>query len=283
METFRVTGTIRGGESGVTLVDGHVHFHACFDETTFFDAAYDNFAAAAQQLAPGSSFVGCLMFTESRSDHFYRHFRDRDGEEVPAGWFPVAMEDKSSMMARTADGRQLILVAGRQVVTAEGLEVLALGIDAEYPDGRSLGDTLTAVRESGALPVIPWGFGKWWFARGALLRGLIESEIRGEFFLGDNGGRLRYFRPPVHFRVARTREIPILPGSDPLPFQRENRRAGSYGFALPAEVGENQPTDIIKRLIRDHDRALVHYGQREGLTGFCRNQIAMQITKRNRP
>ena len=35
--------------------------------------------------------------------------------------------------------------------------------DREFADGRPIPDVLAAVAEAGAIPVIPWGFGKWWF------------------------------------------------------------------------------------------------------------------------
>lgn len=53
-------------------------------------------------------------------------------------------------------------MAGRQIVTAEKLEVLALGTDLDIDDGRPIREVLSLVTENGGLPVIPWGAGKWW-------------------------------------------------------------------------------------------------------------------------
>ena len=38
--------------------------------------------------------------------------------------------------------------------------MLALGSEHDFPHDRSLEDTIAAVRTSGAVAVIPWGFGK---------------------------------------------------------------------------------------------------------------------------
>ena len=92
------------------------------------------------------------------------------------------------MLAHGPAGETLVLVAGRQIQTLEGLEALALGTDSEFPDGLELTAALAEVRASGALAVLPWGFGKWWFRRGQLARKAIDSAAANEFFLGDNRG-----------------------------------------------------------------------------------------------
>jgi hypothetical protein len=124
------------------------------------------------------------------------------------------------------------MICGRQIATKERLEVLALGTDEAFEDNECLVDTMRRVRESEAIPVLNWGFGKWWSSRGVLVREFVNNASAGDFFLGDTGRRLRFAREPALFPLARSKQIGIIAGSDPLPFSRHVKTAGSYGFFL---------------------------------------------------
>jgi hypothetical protein len=248
------------------LVDAHVHFHPCFDLQTFLDGALRNFRNA-RKAAEGT---GYLLLTESAGAHWFQRWRD--GLNAGGGWrFELTPEDES-LLAVSGTGERLVLVAGRQIVTRERLEVLALGRDLELPDGLPLVETLERVRESEALPVLPWGFGKWWGRRGAVVAETLGHD--GELFLGDNGGRLG--PEPALFRQARKLGIRLLPGSDPLPFARHAGLAGSYGFVLPHAVDTDRPAATLLRRIRESGQPRA-FGRRAGLPRFLRDQVGMQL------
>ncbi|MEM7025147.1 MAG: hypothetical protein AAF637_21555 [Pseudomonadota bacterium] len=264
------------------LVDGHVHFHDCYDKARFFDGASRNFAAAARKLAPKGAAGGCLAFTESAWAHHFRAFRDQPDSLAPPNWrFDQTAED-FSLWARHEDGTSLVLLGGRQLVTADGLEVLAVGTAAEFADGLGTAEAIAAVRESDALIVLPWGFGKWWFARGRIVAQIIDSIDREGFYLGDNGGRPNLSLRPRLFGYASGRGIRVLPGSDPLPFPDQAPTAGSFGFVLDTQVDPQRPGASIKAAIRAHEGAFEPFGGGGSLLSFCRQQVAMQIVKRRR-
>lgn len=248
--------------SSVALVDSHVHFYACYDLPTFLDGALRNFRNA-------SAGTGYLLLTESREARWFRRWRD--GGNAGSGWRFEATAEDESLIAVTETGERLILIAGRQIVARERLEVLALGKDLDLPDGLPLGEVLEKVRESGALPVLPWGFGKWWGRRGALVAGSLGH---GELFLGDNAGR--HGPTPALFRRARKLGVRVLPGSDPLPFSRHAGLAGSYGFVLPHAVDTDRPAATLLRRIRESGQPRA-FGRRAGLPRFLRDQVGMQL------
>ena len=170
------------------------------------------------------------------------------------------------------------------MVAREGLEVLLLGTKSPVPDGQPIRDVLAQGARLGALRVIPWGAGKWWFGRGRLLRELMTAARPGDgFFLGDGGGRPFFWSTPSHFREAERRGIPVLPGTDPLPFPRQTGRAGSYGFRLEGALDLSSPGEGIKAALREPVPRLTPFGRLERLAPFVRNQIAMQRRKRRRP
>lgn len=247
------------------LVDAHVHFHSCFDLRTFLDGALRNFREGAAELGLAQPWSGYLLLTESAGARWFRRWRD--GLNAAGSWRFEPTPEEESLLAVSGTGERLVLVAGRQIVARERLEVLALGRDLALTDGMPLGEALERVRESGALPVLPWGFGKWWGRRGTVVSEILGQG--GELFLGDNAGRLG--PAPVLFRRAR-----VLPGSDPLPFSRHAGLAGSYGFVLPAAVDVDRPAATLLQRLRETGQPRA-FGRRAGLPRFVRDQMAMQL------
>ena len=169
-------------------------------------------------------------------------------------------------------------MAGRQIITAEGLELLALATDSMFEDGLSISSALGTVREQDAIPVFPWGVGKWLGKRGKLLSTLLESETNTDLCLGDNSGRPVFWRNPLHFQQARVKNFDLLPGTDPLPFPEEAHRVGSFGFMVNGSLSNTQPSTDLKRILRNRSSQKIAYGQLETALRFTANQIRLRIS-----
>jgi hypothetical protein len=260
------------------LVDGHVHFHDCFTWQAFLDAAVANFAAARRQLNLGDDSPGCLMFTESAGVNYYQALLNEP--RLASGWH-VDKGDDGCSMALSRNGKDtIVIVAGRQIVTREHLEVLALGGRADIPDQQPIGDVLRAVVGSGAIAVIPWGFGKWLGRRGRLLRDLIESESSPPFGLGDNGGRPAMTRRPLLFEWAEHRGLLVLPGSDPLPMRNQIRRPASYGFVLDTWGATSRPAAAIKARIQSLRQSPPVFGKLSSVPRMILSQLEIRWRQR---
>jgi hypothetical protein len=259
-------------------VDGHVHFYPCYNQAAFVSGARNNFLAAAKALGLADGFQGCLLMTETARDHFFATWRreaaaNRDGK---LSMFRETAEDCALTLA-SPDAPPLSIIAGRQIVTAERLEVLALGHNGDFPDGRALDRTLAAVADSGALAVIPWAFGKWWSKRGRLVADQVEKSAPGKLFIGDNGGRPRCSGRPAIFSAARKQGLVILPGSDPLPFAGATARAGGYGFALKADWDATRPFASLKAGLQTAGTSIETFGTRVGPAKFFIDQLRMRF------
>jgi len=269
------------------LLDAHVHFHPCYSRAEFFSAAVRNFDAGAAQLGLDGPRLGGLMFTESSGDNAFHAMVARAKPTPPAGlaqhrwWFRPGGEDNALWAILGPDERErLLLIAGRQLVTSDGLEVLALGCADELPDGMELRAAIGAVLNAGAIPVVPWGFGKWWSRRGRLVKELLGSDVGGRYFLGDNAGRPRAGARPHLFDRGRARGIFVLPGSDPLPFRRQMNKAGRCGFRLGNGFDNERPAASIIESLRHCDGQPDTFGSYESLGNFARDQVSMQLRKR---
>jgi hypothetical protein len=267
------------------FADAHVHIYDCFNLDHFLDAAYSNFAKAAIARGVDQPFQGVLLLTETICDRYFEFLHKRaSGQAInqqTAVWQFSLTQEEESLKAHTADGRELYLIAGRQIVTAEDLEVLALGTAQHFEDGQPIQTVVTAVQQSGGLPVIPWGFGKWIGRRGDILNHLLQSQPT-QLFLGDNSGRPAFWKRPPFFQAIEQQGSRVLPGTDPLPFSAEATRPGKFGCCMQIPFNPQHPATSIKQALLDRDVQCQSYGTLERPTQFVRNQLTMQVMKRQR-
>lgn len=287
---FKHKGTLPSmTPSSVLIVDSHVHIHPSFNLASFLDSAHNNCQLEAQTRHQTESFTGFLLLTESLGDNWFQQCAswadERKGirNELGSEWMVHRTQEDCSLLVQANHGAELYLVAGRQIVVKENLEVLALLTATQFPDGVGLKDTVDAVRNDGGVAVVPWGFGKWWGRRGQILSEFLSSQTPTTFFLGDNSGRPGFLPFPPQFQQARLQGISILPGSDPLPFSSEYWRPCSAGFAIQGAVSRQTPAQDLRQFIGDPRTIFYPYHQTENMFRFVRNQIAMQIVKRRRP
>ncbi|MCA1853850.1 MAG: hypothetical protein LC647_16095 [Beggiatoa sp.] len=186
------------GNTPAVLIDTHVHIHGCFRLARFFGAAHANFERAARA-QPGShksshdGFIGVLMLTETaRADCFKRLSAWADGEDSGLGEWRLRHTDETGSVMAERHGQCLYIIAGRQIVTTERLEVLALGFEGFVPDGEPIRGVIDRVRSAGAVAVIPWGFGKWWGGRGKVVSALLEGHEALGFFSGTTAAARRF-------------------------------------------------------------------------------------------
>ena len=267
----------------MVLVDGHVHVYDCFSVPAVFDAAAANFAAAARGLR-ADRYDGVLCLVEGERDRFLDSVRGGDKGRVwrgRHGYWEAELGPEPETVVMRRGGSCLVLIAGRQLVTRERLEVLALGTAAPLRDGNSLEETLSAIRDAGAAAVLPWGVGKWLGARGAIVNRVLANPKWGHVFVGDNGNRLAFGPEPAQLTAARRAGRSVLPGSDPLPLPGQESRVGSYGFAIDADLDMLNPAAALLALFKSGS-SFAAFGRRAQLTRFVGNQLALQLQSRLR-
>lgn len=223
-------------------VDMHVHLYPYYDAHALLTAASLNL----QRAAPDAD-CGALYLTDRAGHHAFRALRD--GGLNSAAWHPRPSADPNAFWLATRDGRRLLVVAARQIVTRERIEVLALGTADEVADGTPAEQTLAEVRTKGALPVLPWGLGKWWGARGRVVRELIAAARPGELAVADTCLRPALLGESPLLRAARRKGLAVLAGTDPLPRSGEEEMAGRYGVQADGPVDEDAPAKSLTTLL----------------------------------
>lgn len=228
----------------------------------------------------------CLFLTEPSNTNYFERIKNnglaftQSSQDNTNGWNVFNTSEPFSMLVTNVAGFRIFLIAGQQLQTAEGLEVLAVAPNNRLSEGKPIEQMITAVVEADGLAVIPWGFGKWTGRRGKVLLGLLERSKPEDYFLGDNGGRPKFLPEPYFFRLAKQKTIRILPGSDPLPFPSEVNRACSFGLSFEGEINSQRPACDLKLKLTKPNHEFDTFGRLETFGRFVKHQVLMQILKR---
>lgn len=262
------------------LIDGHVHIHDCFNLRSLFDSARRNFFSAAHALGIESQFRAVLLLTESHNVNYFSSLRQkaRDKERLNT-WHLQPTLESESLLASHSDGFEITIIAGRQIVTAERLEVLATCTDELFDDGGRITEVIASVSSANGIPIVPWGFGKWTGRRRNVINRLMSDFAERPFHLGDNSGRISVWREPPQFGRAKSQGQQVFRGTDPLPFPGQENRVGSFGFSIRGAFDKSSPTASIRRLLRSDNVRPTSYGALESPTVFARHQLLIQMRK----
>ncbi|MEL7013913.1 MAG: hypothetical protein AAFO72_11605 [Pseudomonadota bacterium] len=262
----------------VIAVDAHVHFYPGANLGDALNAAWHNLgdACRAKGCTPGAL---CLLLTETASDNAFGALSAQ--RDAPKGWeICVLPDDPAALRAvRAKDGAELVIVAGRQIISVEQVEILAYATTDRPLDGKPLSEIVEMLRTAGTPAVLPWGLGKWMGARGRIVSRFFDAAATGEVMLGDNAGRPVGWPTPPLFRNASARAVPILPGSDPLPIPGAEKEIGSFGFVLGGALERQRPAEDLRTRLLALDRQPPVIGRRQHLPAVLAHQIALRRAK----
>jgi len=256
------------GSPRAVAVDAHVCLRAGVPGRELLAAWASNFAKYTR----ASQRVGVLMLAESDGGRVFDDLRAAaDGVRIKATDEPVSLGLKAGEWT-------LVAIAGRRIVTREGLDVLGLATGAAPRDGQSLEATIDAIRADDGLPVLSWGVGKWLGPRGEHVARAMRRYKPGEIFFGDIGGRPRLWRS-VHLARAAAAGFRILPGTAALPIAGQAEQIGRYGLTLPEPLPLDRPAERLKRSLRDPSVVTLPYGVSSGLAEFAMHQVVLGVNR----
>ena len=266
------------------VLDSHVHFYSAYPPADFFNCAHDN---ARMAMASAGGFTPVLCFTETYRDHWFARFAElAEGGEAELGrkmgpWRAQRTAELDSLILLGPEGATITLIAGRQLITHEKLEVLALGVWEPLQEGLYLSDSLNLIQEHGGIAVIPWAVGKWLGKRGKVVEQILCDENRQGIWLGDNSGRPRFWGEPHPFKIAHQRGIAILHGSDPLPLPGQYKKVCRFGTKINASLDMSHPSRTLKQVLTNPQTHIENYGELETTWGFIYRQTRLRLQRKN--
>ncbi len=282
------------------VADTHVHVYRGYDVAVALRHGLRNLTGLARRCGEGGEdpelkdTLLALFLAEAQGSHLFEDLRQGRLEDQLAGWsIEPAGEDcalwvkppePTARDSSAPDAERFLLVAGRQLVTEERLEVLALATDADLPRTSDLQAAIEAVRGVGGVPVLSWAPGKWSFQRGEMVASVIEASSPGVLLIGDSSLRSRASEPSLMVR-ARQRGLKVVAGSDPLPIHGEERILGSYGIAWHGEVEMGRSVDSLRRMLLNPDIPVALVGKRSSSLGvvsrLARHTMAKKLGRSN--
>ena len=231
------------------VMDAHVHLYDGYDIRSVLGEAREHLRCLATTLGLPRP-LPVLGLTE-RHDH--QVFEALKSGRIPLGPDRQVrpLPESAGLAIDFAEGEPgLLVLAGRQIVTAERIEVLGLILEHRVPDGLPLNDTVAQVREHGGIPVLSWAPGKWFGRRGRLVGDLISRAAPGDLILGDTSLRPWGWGEPGLMKAARRRGFRVVAGSDPLPFPEDARYAGQVATVYSSvAVDEQRPASTVRDLL----------------------------------
>ncbi len=269
--------------NSLVIVDAHVHFHRCFNVNDALSSGYGNFQVVAQRVGAGGAFQGCLLLTEMQGERWFLDqfsYLSQGVSSLSLGdWKLRATSEPSALIAYREDGAQIFVLAGRQVITQEKLEVLALLTPEVFEDGLPLTSAITQIRNLGGLPVLPWAVGKWIGDRGRIVSQFLRQDTAQPICVADNSGRPLGWPYPRNLALAKQLGIPVLRGTDPLPIPSEVNRIGRFGFTFSGTLDAQFPAKDLYAKLTSCSLDLSPYGSLELPWKFFSNQLALRLKK----
>ena len=269
------------------IIDAHVHIYDCFNVDNMLTSAYKNIRKHADNYGAIKNYTSLLLLTESNGYNYYEALKNNivpknsdrdlllsDWEIIPSTQY---INDNSLLAMQNSQGHTIYIAAGRQIITMEGIEVLALSCSTQIKDGLSIDKTISRLTDMDALVILPWGVGKWLGKRGDIVLKLLNRLEPNDIAIGDISGRPKIWPQPKHFKLAKQRGIKILSGTDPLPLRGEERKVGEYGSLLSIQNNISLETEKLKNIICTNKSNIRSYGKQENICNFFVNQFSMRI------
>ncbi|MCI5145679.1 MAG: hypothetical protein D3923_09140 [Candidatus Electrothrix sp. AR3] len=253
------------------LADTHLHLYPCFDLDHIFSGLLNQFGSKDLQIPR----VACLA---ERADCNFYH-RLQAGEPLLHN-FRVEVESiRNLLLLEKNSNRQLTLLPGRQIITAEKIEVLALCTTATFTENVPVAEVIRSILEQNGIPVLPWSPGKWFFQRGQVIEDLLHQYTPQDFLIGDVSLRPQGWLTPLLMRKALRRGYKVVSGSDPLPFSSEEKSAGMYGSKIISSAEGLTPDNMLHSLLNGRAES-TSFGQRSNpLELFRRLRCNAEVRK----
>lgn len=244
------------------IADTHVHIYPSYDLGMAVSALSENLAEINASATP------VAILAERHDCHFFR--KAADGK-LPEPYSDVVTAfDGSSILFSVDEKTSLFMFPGRQIVTAERLEILCLLADADIEDGLPASEVIELSLQAGGIPVLSWAVGKWLFGRSRVVKNLLQQYQPDKLLLGDTAMRPVFWGEPVLMKRAAEIGFRIVAGTDPLPFNGQEKIIGKYASLIDADIDAENPAFGLRAALLTPGVTIRSVGRRSGPVEFFR-------------
>ncbi|MFT5258280.1 MAG: hypothetical protein ACI9J2_000065 [Saprospiraceae bacterium] len=256
------------------ILDTHLHLYPEYD----IEKAFVQFQIKAQTALKGTLKVVCLA--ERHDCHYFHSLHQAD--LVLPNYTIENVSEKEIKLTHIQSGDAFHLVAGRQVISSENIEVLALSCQQDIEDGHPAKDIIKLCQQAGGVAVVAWSPGKWFAKRGKVVQALLDSHSPSDFMLGDTTLRPFGWGVPWLMRKAMKKGYPVIAGSDPLPFIGEEKWFGAYCSHVTSTDTLNA-TELLQFMQTQHSNTkIINKGKRSNIVSLLqrlRNNAKSKVKK----
>jgi len=265
------------------LIDAHTHIYGCYNLDKAVLCAFNNIEQSSKRTEEPID-AGVLFLTESTQHDYFGAFAQQAGKthnefSADRSWTVRKTDEPSSLLLAHTHYPELklFIIAGRQLITEENLEVLAVDYKSSSPPKAPLHQTVTSIIDGDGIAVLPWGVGKWVGRRGTVLQRFLQENHSPLLFLGDNGSRPAFW-PSSLLHDARQKKRKILSGSDPLPIAGEEKRICSFGTVVHTKIDMKRPAASVKISLSEPTTKLSQFGVLQPFFSFFKQQISIRLS-----
>lgn len=258
------------------IADTHIHFYPCYDTESAFHFIINNLNSVTHpdSRTPSPEPRKAVFLAERRECCFFADLRD--GRIPLTDRFTVEQTpEPDAMRVVEKDRLAFYLFAGRQMATAERLEILSLASGAVIEDGLPAAETVRNVEQNNGVPVLTWALGKWLFQRKKTVLDLIHSFGPQKLLIGDSSMRPAILPQPGPMNIAEKKGFSILAGSDPLPFKGDEQFMGTYTTLIDGDIDENNPATSVRQLLKAGPKKISRAGQRSSIIAVMNRQLKL--------
>ncbi|MBN2145225.1 MAG: hypothetical protein JW774_11440 [Candidatus Aureabacteria bacterium] len=213
----------------IIAADTHVHLYPYYDLVQAFKSGFNHLNSLMKNPSAVGPFTKLLFLTEGQPYHFFHQFKEGvlriEGDE-----FTIQSVEERILEVTDSVKDKLYLIAGRQIVSKDRIEILGLMQDEDIQNGLASEEIIEQILSSEGIPVLSWAPGKWFFKRGKIIQSLLKRYSNQQILIGDTTLRPDIFKIPSVMLSAQEKGYQVLAGTDPLPFQGEEQYIGSYGI-----------------------------------------------------
>ena len=264
-------------------VDGHVHLYPVFDLERAIEIGRKNLLKLAEKTKSTEKIIPVWLLVERSDTDMFGKIKELAEKNGSKNGFSFEQIDSVTIVVKEKNKRILYIFAGRQLVTKENLEVLSLVSNFNLADrAASLEETIDLIGRNQGTPALNWAPGKWFAARGEIVKNAIEENESDRFFIGDSTMRNTLWPTPKLVKKAKKKGFAVLAGSDPLPFSGEEKMIGSYGFLIDSDFSEKSPAESMRKILRENRGSIRIVGKRNNPVTFAFRQYKIMKEKKTR-